>query len=127
MAKGTKSELVAEAKLRAKLDEAREAIQIPDPWKPMEKGDELVGKFVEARKIKCRDKQGRDRAPTIFILEKADGERVTVWGSANLQPQMDKAEAAGLKVGQVVAVAYDGETETSGGFKVKLYVLAVID
>lgn len=126
MGKQTKAELVSEAKLRAELDKSRAAVQLPDAWKPEERGDEVVGTFVEARQIKCSDKQGRDRTPTVFILKTAEGKRVSIWGSANLQPQMDKALEAGLKPGYVVAVAYDGKTDTHAGYKVKLYVLAVI-
>lgn len=126
MAKRTKDELVSEARLRAALDRARDDVMIPDAWAPEEKGNTLVGTFVESRKIKCSDKQGRDRTPTIFILKTKDGEKVTVWGSANLQPQMDKVLAAGITAGQVVAVTYDGKTVTSAGYNVKLYALAVI-
>lgn len=124
--RATKDELVSEAKLRAALDRARDDVQIPDAWAPEEKGDTIVGTFVESRKIKCADKQGRDRTPTIFILKTKEGEKITVWGSANLQPQMDKALTAGIAVGQVVAVTYDGKTVTAAGYNVKLYALAVI-
>lgn len=124
--KASKGQLVTEAQLRIALDKARDEVQIPDAWQPEEKGDTVVGRFLEARKIKCADKQGRDRTPTVFILKKGDGQKVSVWGSANLQPQMDKAIERGIDEGDVIAVTYDGRTETSAGFKVKLYALAVI-
>lgn len=107
------------------LDAQREAIQIPEGWKPNEKGSRIRGIFRYAKRIKCQDKQGKERTPLVFFVD-TEGGPLTLWGSANLQPQMEDALTAGLKVGDLILCEYDGEAVTSAGYKVKRYVLAVI-
>ena len=124
--KPTQDELVSEAKLRVAMDKARAEVEIPDAWSPTDAGETVVGRFIEARQIKCKDVNGKDRNPTVLFLQPKEGDKVAVWGSANLQPQIDKALKRGLEEGDVVAVTFDGTTKTSSGFRVKLYVLAVI-
>jgi hypothetical protein len=107
------------------LDKTREETRLPKGWKPQEKGARIVGIFRECRKVKCQSKDGKERSPSVFILD-TEGGPVSVWATANLQPQMDKALAEGLKPGQMVAVEYDGQETTSANYKVKLFALAVI-
>ena len=119
------AEIASEKEVDKALAREREEVEIPDAWKPLQAGEKIVGVFVEAREIECTDKQGKKRTPTVFFLIGQDGKRVSVWGSANLQPQMERKLAAGIESGQCVAVSYDGEAKTSSGFKVKKYVLVV--
>ena len=109
----------------ALLDKSREECQMAPGWKPTDEGQKIRGVFVKAEHIKSTDRNGKERSPLVFTLQTETGP-VTVWGSANLEPQMKRAMDAGLRKGQMVVVVYDGKATTSGGFKVKLYALAVI-
>lgn len=116
--------------IREALDRQRKEIQIPDAWKPEDEGERVVGTFLKSDKIKCTDKQGKDRMPLVFFIQpegtEAHKDRLTLWGSANLQPQMEAALDAGLVPGQTVAIVYDGKAGTAKGYTVKRFVLAVL-
>jgi len=71
MLKGKAVTGVGEAVARA-LDAALEAMQLPEAWKPEEKGDKIVGRFVEARRYKCWSRDGKERGPLVFILRVED-------------------------------------------------------
>jgi len=122
MSKG-KGMMGAEGAIDKALDAALEAAQLPEAWKPEEKGDKIVGRFVEARRCKCRSRDGKERSPLVFILRVMGDERVSLWATANLGPQME-AMLPLLQVNDTVACRYEGERDTSAGYRVRIYSLA---
>lgn len=119
MGKDKKPDLGARAK--EALDRAREAKELPDPWKPTQAGEYVVGEITGIRIVKMRD----GRTPKVVSLKLEDGEEVAVWGSGILRDEMDAAEGA-LKVGATIAVAYDGEFQTKNDRTAKDYTLTVL-
>ena len=62
---------VGEAVARA-LDAALEAMQLPEAWELGEKGNKIVGRFVEVRRYKRWSRDGEEGGPVVFILRVED-------------------------------------------------------
>lgn len=69
-----------------------------EDWKPAKKGDEMVGKFVRRK-----DNVGKNKS-TIYLFEKADKSKVSVWTSAVIELRMQS-----VNPGDTVKIVYLGK------------------
>lgn len=87
----------------------------PGVWKPEKEGDKITGIFIS------RDEEVGDFKSTIYHLD-VDGEPMSVWGSAALNPKM-----VSVKSGDKIEIEFTGTTPSKKGADTKLFKVSVDD
>ena len=87
----------------------------PGVWKPEKEGDKITGTFIS------KDENVGDFNSTIYHLD-VDGEPMSVWGSAALNPKM-----ISVKSGNIVEIEFVGTTPSKKGADTKLFKVSVDD
>lgn len=70
-----------------------------ETWKPENIGDQVLGKYVDVI-----ENQGENQDTNIYVLEREDGTRVRVWGSAVISKEMKD-----IPIGANVGIKYLGK------------------
>jgi len=73
-------------------------------WTPREKGDTIIGEYVE-----LKENVGMDNY-TIYVLRDTNDEEVSVFGKTALNSQMKKVE-----IGDIIKITYEGEKRSQRG------------
>jgi len=85
----------------------------PEVWKPEEKGEQIIGVFVEK---KPRDESG---VSARYFLDTNNG-RFLVWGCAVIDDRMQH-----VKLGEKVRITYKGKTKNKRDQEVNLFEVEV--
>lgn len=86
-------------------------IELPSVWKPKEEGDSIEGTY-----IRKKENVGKNKA-NLYIIEKHDGEKISVWGSTVLDDKMDY-----VSLGNVIIITFLGNDEGKNYHKYKVEV-----
>lgn len=87
-------------------------------WSPMEKGDSISGRFQGFNE--GRNQKGDLQAQAVLSLE--SGKQKVLPSSKIINKALFTAK---VQIGQVVTVIFDGEMDTGGRFKTKLYTITI--
>jgi hypothetical protein len=87
----------------------------PEPWKDMDEGDHIVGRYVGSAEINGTN----DKPFTIYKLKNDDDELISVSG-ASLEARM-----AAIPVGARLKVTYTGTEKSKHGTPMKMFNVQV--
>lgn len=87
----------------------------PGVWKPEKAGDKIRGLYIS------KDEEVGTFKSTAYHLD-VDGNPMTVWGSAALNPKM-----AGIKPGDLIEIEFTGTTPSEKGADTKLFDVSIDD
>lgn len=99
----------------------KEVKEYPQIWNAkgaLQEGDSILGKLVDRREA-----QNKFGTMTVYYeLEKEDGTRASIVGSADLKYKLDSVE-----LGSIVRLTFTGYKETDKGSPMKVYTVEVDD
>lgn len=99
-------------------NEQREYPEIWNAKGALQQGDSIEGKLVDRRE--AANKFGG--TTTYYEIEKADGTRASIVGSADLRYKL-----ASVKLGALIRLTFTGYKETDKGSPMKVYTVEVDD
>jgi hypothetical protein len=89
---------------KEEVEQAEKEIELGEIWKPKEKGEQKILKFVNVKNIDYLEKQ-----PNLYQFTNSEGELINMWETYVIKSQF---ESKGIGVGDILLIRYEGKKES---------------